>query len=277
MYVRVVITVLAGLVIGGLIAAPLYLAPRTPSKSIVVFVGSVPAPVYNEAADRFKEKYGVRVELRLGGSGSLLSTMKIAKTGDLYIPTSPEYMLEAAEAGIVDMGYVKKLAYLVPAMIVQKGNPHNIRSLEDLSKPGLRVGIADPISVAMGLYAKELLEKNGLWESVRGNIAVYAQSGEATAALILTGAVDVVIGWHVLADLYPDRVERVWVEPPKVPKIAYIAGAVSVFAEDKVLAKGFLDFLASDEVSELWAKYGYYTSEEEARQRAPKALVEDLT
>jgi len=276
MRLRTVIIFLIGAVIGALITAPLYLAPATPSKSITVFAGAAAAPVYDEAAKLFKDKYGVKVEFRLGGSGSVLSAMKIAKTGDLFIPGSPEFLLEAAKSNILDKGSVKKLAYLVPAIIVQKGNPHNITSLEDLSKPGLRVGIADPISVCVGLYAKELLEKNGLWESVKRNIVVYAQSCDATAALIPTGAVDAIIGWHVFVDWYPDKAERVWIEPSKVPKIGYIAGAVSVFAEDKVLAKKFLDFLASEDVAGIWARYGYFASEQEARQYAPNAAIEDI-
>jgi len=274
---RTVIVLLAGVIIGALVTTPLYLTPASPSKSITVFAGAAAAPVYSEAAELFKNKYGVKVELRLGGSGSVLSAMKIAKTGDLYIPGSPEYLLEAAKSNIIDISSVKKLTYLVPAIIVQKGNPHNIRSLEDLTRPGLRVGIADPSSVCVGLYAKELLEKNGLWESVKSNIVVNAQSCEATAALIPTGAVDVIIGWHVFEDWYPDKAERIWVEPSKVPKIGYIAGAVSVFAEDKALAGKFLDFLASEDVAEIWAKYGYYASEQEARQHAPNAAIEDLT
>ena len=271
-----IITTLAVVIIGALITAPLYLTPAAPSKTITVFAGAAAAPVYREAVELFKNKYGVNVELRLGGSGSLLSAIKITKTGDLYIPGSQDFMLEAVKAGVVDISYVKKLAYLVPAIIVQKGNPYNIRTLEDLSKSGLRVGIADPLSVCVGLYAKELLEKNGLWESVKSNIVVYAQSCEATAALIPTGAVDAIIGWHVFEDWYPDKAERVWIEPSMVHKIGYIAGAVSVFAEDKTLAKRFLDFLASEEVAKIWAKYGYFASEKEARQYAPNAFIEDI-
>jgi len=277
MRLRTALIFLIGVIIGAIMTAHIYLAPATTSKSITVFAGAAAAPVYDEATKLFKDKYGVKVELRLGGSGSLLSAMKIARTGDLYIPGSPEFMLEAVKSNLVDLGSVKKLAYLVPAIIVQKGNPHNITSLKDFTKPGLRVGIADPISVAIGLYAKELLEKNGLWESVEGDIEIYSQNAEALAALIPIGAVDVIIGWHVFEEWYPDKAERVWIEPIKVHRIGYISGAVSVFAEDKALAKKFLDFLASEEVAGIWKKYGYFTSEQEARKYAPNAFIEDIT
>ncbi len=44
--------------------------------------------------------------------------MEIAKTGDIYIPGSPEFLQKAVKSGVVDAktGSVRKLAYLVPAM-----------------------------------------------------------------------------------------------------------------------------------------------------------------
>ena len=267
-----------GFIIGALATSALnpMITPAKSAKALSVFAGAAAQPVYSEAAGLFESKYGVRVELKLGGSGSVLSAMKITKMGDLFIPGSPEYLLEAAKSGLVDLNTVKKLAYLVPVIIVQKGNPLNITKIEDLAKPGLRVGVADPASVCVGLYAKELLERNGLWESVAENIVVYAQSCDAAAALIPTKVVDAILGWHVFKEWYPDKSERIWIQPSKIPKIGYIAGAVSVFAEDKGLASRFLEFLTSEEVASVWAKYGYFATVEEARRHAPNAVIEDL-
>lgn len=267
---------IAGIVIGGLGAAALGGLQTSHSRTIVVFAGSAAAPVYNEAASMFESKRGVKVELKLGGSGSLLSAMKIAKTGDVYIPGSPDYLLKANESGVVNLAVsqAKIMAYLVPAIIVQKGNPKHITRLEDLAKPGIRVGIGDPASVCVGLYAKELLEVNGLWAAVSPNIVTYAQSCEATAALIPTRAVDVIIGWHVFHDWNPDKADIVWIDPIKIPRISYIAGAVTTFSRDGELAASFLDFLASTDMRETWAKYGYFPTVEEAKAHAPNATIE---
>jgi len=226
----------------------------------------------------FEARYQVKVELRLGGSGSVLSAMKISKTGDIFIPGSPEYLAQAARLGVVNItaGHVMIFAYLVPAIIVQKGNPKNITSLEDLARPGIRVGIGDPKSVCVGLYAKDLLERSGLWENVSRNIIVYAQSCDATAALIPAKAVDAIIGWHVFQAWTPDKADIVWITPSKIPKIAYIAGAVSVFVEDRSSADAFLDFLSSKDVQEIWTKYGYFATEQDAKMHAPNAEIPPL-
>lgn len=247
-------------------------------QQIEVFAGAAAAPVYREVAGVFEKEYGVKVLLNIGGSGSLLSSLEIIRRGDVFIPGSPEYLILAAQKGIVNFTEYKPkiLAYLVPAIIVQKGNPKNIMSLEDLARPGLRVGIADPESVCVGLYAKELLERNGLWESVSKNIVVYAASCEQTAQIVYTGAVDAVIGWHVFYYWNPDKSEIIWIEASKIPKIGYIAGAVTTFAKNRASAERFLDFLMSEKVHAIWRKYGYFPSLLEAKLYAPNAVVEEM-
>jgi len=274
----VLLTFLVGVTVGALVAVRLAPYFSAPQEKLIVFAGAAGAPVLEEAAQMFEAKYGVHVELRLGGSGSVLSAMKISRTGDVFIPGSPEYLLQAAKLGVVNItsGHVMIFAYLVPAIIVQKGNPKNVTSIEDLARHGIRVGIGDPESVCVGLYAKDLLEKSGLWESVSRNIVVYAQSCDALAALIPAGAVDAIIGWHVFQVWTPTKADIVWISPSKVTKISYLAGAISTFVEHKSSAEGFLDFLASKEVQSIWSKYGYFATKQDAKAQAPDAKIEAL-
>jgi len=267
-----------GLAVGALLVVGAFQFLSSGTSRIVVFAGAASAPVLEEATHVFEAKHGVKVELRLGGSGSVLSAMRISRTGDIFLPGSPDFLLQAAKQGIVNLttGHVEVFAYLVPAIIVQKGNPKNITSLEDLAEPGIRVGIADPESVCVGLYARDLLQKNGLWETVSKNIVVYAQSCDATAALIPERAVDAILGWHVFQAWSPDKADIVWITPSRIPKISYIAGAVSVFAEERASAEAFLDFLASSDGRAIWAKYGYFVTLEDAKAHAPDATVELL-
>ena len=87
---------------------------------------------------------------------------------------------------------------------------------------------------------------------------------------------DAIIGWHVFKDWTPDKVDIVWITPSKIPKISYIAGAVSVFAENRASAEAFLDFLASGDGRVIWAKYGYFATPEDAKVHAPNATIEPL-
>jgi len=255
---------------GSIVAYSMATRP-SPQKTILAFCGAASKPVMEEAAQTFEKETGIKVELTLGGSGTMLSQMKISKIGDLYIPGSDDYMLRAIKDGIVDSKTVKVLAYLIPAIIVQEGNPKNIKSLEDLAKPGITVGIADPESVCVGEYAVNILKYNNLWDDVEKNIVVHAESCDKTAVLIYLKQVDVVIGWRDFANWDPEKADAVLINPEKIPKIASIPGGISTYSENKVEAEKFLNFLASQSGQEIFRKYGYITALDEAKTYAPNA------
>src|SRR4030042_5786959 len=111
----------------------------------------------------------------------MLSQMELSKSGDLYIPGSPDYMVKAEKKDVIDPPSVQKIAYLVPVIAVQHGNPKNIQSLADLAKPGIEVGIGNPAAVCVGLYAVEILDYNHLLADVSPNIVTQAESWEKKA------------------------------------------------------------------------------------------------
>lgn len=244
-------------------------------RTITAFVGSASKPAMEEAAQTFSQNTGIKVYLNLGGSGNVLSQMKIAKSGDLYIPGSPDYMARAEREGVVYPDSEATIAYLVPAILVQEGNPRGITSFSDLTSPGIEIGIADPESVCVGLYAVEILEYNGLLDRMRetGNVVTYTESCAKTASLISLKAVDAIIGWRVFTHWNPETTDVVYLEPQQVPRIAYIPGAISTFTKDREGAQRFLDFLVSAEGQEIFRKWGYLATEAEARQSAPDAKI----
>lgn len=241
-------------------------------KTITAFCGSASKPAMEEAARAFEQETGIKVYLNFSGSGTMLSQMKISQSGDLYIPGSPDYMVMAEKDGVVDPDSVKIISFLVPAILVQEGNPQNIQKLSDLARPGIEVGIGNPEAVCVGLYAYEILEYNNLLSEVEPNIVTHAESCSRTATLIALKSVDAILGWRVFAN-WRDTIDVVYLEPPQIPRLAYIPGAISTFTEDRESARKFLDFLASPKGQEIFQKFGYITTESEAREFAPDAQI----
>ena len=144
--------------------------------TVTAFVGSASKPAMEEAAAAFEEETGIRVYCNFGGSGTLLSQIELSQSGDLYIPGSQDYMAKAEKKSVIDSASVEKIAYLVPTIGVQHGNPKNIQTLAELAGPGIEVGIGNPEAVCLGLYAVEILEYNHLLADVSKNIVVHAKS-----------------------------------------------------------------------------------------------------
>jgi molybdate transport system substrate-binding protein len=242
-------------------------------KTLTAFVGSASKPPVEEAARAFQEKTGIEVYLTFGGSGSLLSQIELSKSGDLYIPGSPDYMVKAERQGMVDPSSEQKIAYLVPVMAVPRGNPANIKSLADLARPGVRVGIGNPEAVCLGLYAVEIFDFNHMLDSVSQNIVVHAKSCEDTATLVSLKSVDAVIGWDVFQHWDPADIEVVYLAPEQLPRIAYVPGAVLKFSSNADNARKFLEFLVSPEGQAIFQKWGYITTEADAKKYAPDAVI----
>lgn len=239
---------------------------------VVIFAGSAAQPPLEEAAKVFEEQAAIPVVLHLGGSGAMLSQVRLSGQGDLYIPGSPDYMDKAIAYNLV-ASVPARLAYLVPALIVAEGNPLNIRRLQDLSREGLRIGIADPDGVCVGLYAVEILESNGLLEKVRPNLKGMVESCAKAASMIPLNLVDVVLGWREFEAWRPGEMEAILPEPTDIARIAYIPAAVLRGAKNPQGAEQFLAFLTSDTGRSIFHKWGYYTEEEDVRRLSPQATI----
>lgn len=241
-------------------------------KSITIFAGSASKPALEEAAGVFTEETGTEVVLNFSGSGTMLSQMKITRSGDLYIPGSPDYMKLAEEDGIVEPDSINIISYLVPAILVQQGNPENIQALCDLSETDIKVGIGNPEAVCVGLYAIEILEFNDMLAEIRPNIVTHAESCSKTATLVALQSVDAIIGWRVFSEWH-DTIDVVYLEPEQIPRISYMPAAVSTYTRDRESAEEFIDFLSSSKGQAIFKKHGYLATEEEAREYAPYAQI----
>jgi len=261
------------LVAGLLILSTFVGCTNTEQKTLTVFAGAASKPALDEVARAFEQGTGIKVYANYGGSGTMLSQMKIAKSGDLYIPGSPDYMVMAERDSVVEPQSVKIISYLIPVIAVQHRNPKNIQTLSDLAKPGLKIGIAAPETVCVGLYAIEILEYNNLLAEVAKNVITHAESCDKTATIVSLKAVDAVIGWHVFHNWDPDKIDVVYLKPEQIPRIAYIPAAVSTFSKDKESAQKFIDFLLSPAGQDTFRKWGYIATEAEARKFAPNARV----
>ena len=243
-------------------------AQSSPNR-ILVYAGAASKPATEEIIKGFKEKTGIVADVIFGGSGFVLSQMKLSKKGDLYFPGSSDFMELAKKEGLVFPESEKIVVYLVPAINVQKGNPKGINSLRDLTKDGIRVAIANPEMVCVGSYAVEIIEKNltpSEKEKFKKNLVNYTESCEKTASVISLKAVDAVIGWRVFQYWDSERIESILLKPEAISRIGYIPIAISRFTEDKIAAQKFIDFLLSSHGKATFQKYHYLMDVQEARR-----------
>lgn len=243
------------------------------AKELLAFVGSASKPPMEELAALFERNSGIKLLVHFGSSGAMLSQMELTRKGDIYFPGSPDFMEKAKKKDLVYAHTERVVAYLVPAINVRKGNPKNIKGLKDLAKPGIKIAIANPEVVCVGLYAVETLSFNHITEKVKPNIVTYTESCEKTAFIIALGSVDAVFGWDVFQHWNSKKIETVLLQPQEIPRIGYLPIAISKFAKDPHEAQAFIEFVTSKDGRDVFRKHGYLVTEEEARRRAPTADI----
>ena len=246
---------------------------KSAEKELMFFCGSAVKVPMDEIIVNYQKEKGVKISVIYSGSGTLLSQMELSGRGDVYLAGSPDFIIIGEKKNLLIKGSDKLVAYLVPAIIVPKGNPKNIRSLEDLSKKNIRVGVGNPETVCLGLYGIELLHKNKLLDKVMPNVVVFAKSCEDTAMLAVLKKVDAILGWDVFASWNPHDVEWIRIDDKKIPRLAYVPIALSVFVKDKAAAQEFINYILSEKGRSVFKKWGYFSDLKDVKKYAPKATI----
>jgi molybdate transport system substrate-binding protein len=168
--------------------------------------GSFKAPGEKLVAE-YRKATGRTVTISFGQSEDLLPHVKNHTQGDLFLTHDPyaKYTAEAkAESRTVVVGYLR------PALVVKKGNPKGIKSIEDLAKPGLRVALLNPEFSTCGKMVADLLEKKGLKDKVMANVgnALFRSHSEIATGIKMDQR-DAGLMWNGVTSNYADAMDVV--------------------------------------------------------------------
>ncbi|RKY03152.1 molybdate ABC transporter substrate-binding protein [Candidatus Poribacteria bacterium] len=225
-------------------------------KVLKLYCGGGLRPPVSEIIKLFEEETGIRVKPTYAGAGVLLTQIQLTRQGDLYMPGDELFIKRAEEKGLIAERRV--VAYFIPVILVRKGNPRGIEGLEDLARPGVKVGMGDPDACAIGGVALDILEKNGLREAVRKNVVYTSSTVIELANAVKLGMIDAAIVWNATAALYKGEAEAVEI-PWERNVIARIPIGILSFSKHKKEARKFLEFITSRRAKEVFRKHGYTT------------------
>ena len=198
--------ILAGVLIG-LISALSPSSAISSKKPVVLLAGASLRPAIEAVTKAYQSEYGVEIQVQYDTSENLLSSIRLAKTGDLYLPAEEYYLERGREFGVVRE--VLPIGHTRPIIAVKKGNPKHITSLRDFLRPDVAVALASP-SAAIGRLSHELLQKSGDWEDFQkrrneagASVAELGKEPEVANSILL-GAVDAGIIWESSVGRYKE-------------------------------------------------------------------------
>jgi ABC-type molybdate transport system substrate-binding protein len=190
----------------------------------------------------------------------------------------------------VNLGHLKQLkasgameSYMVYMhnelqIMVAKGNPKKIASIDDLAREDVRTSMPNPINEGiMQFYIREVLERHAIWQVISGgkecvscqttkNNWFTAVHHRETPDRIKTGQSDAGVVWRT--EVLQARRDGADVDAVTLPdedslraEVAYVIGAMNG-SPHRVEADAFLAFLQSPRGQDAYAKFGFVKANE---------------
>lgn len=227
------------------------------AKELLVFCGAGLRPPVAELASTFARENSIKVVPDYAGAEVLLSKIKLAQRGDLYMPGDRQFVCQAAEKGLILSQ--KSVCYFVPTILVQKDNPEKIRHLDDLIKPGIKLGLGHPYILPVGRIAREIFQKNNIsWTDVERNLKFQSTTVNELGMQIQAKSLDAVIVWDAIARYYSEHGDQVPI-PAEQNVISTVDVGVLTFTQNRELAEKFVNFVVSERGQAVFKKHNYST------------------
>jgi molybdate transport system substrate-binding protein len=235
----------------------LLLAALTPGSSqqpVVVSAAISLTDALHDVERAYAAAGGGPVRFNFAGSNVLARQIVNGAPADIFI-SADERQMDFAQSGraIDDASRFDLLANRL-AVVAPLGRRGPIPNAQALLR-ARRIAVADPAAVPAGVYARQFLERSGVWESVQSRLLPLVNVRAALAAAESGGADAAIVYESDAAASTKVHLEFV-VTGPAAPRIVYPAALVAR-SGNREAAIAFLAFLRGPEATEIFRRYRF--------------------
>jgi molybdate transport system substrate-binding protein len=223
------------------------------AESVRIFAAASLTDALTEAIESFQSSHpGVRVVPQYGGSNDLARQILAGAPAHLFFSADERQMDRLTAEGTIEADSRRDLLSNQLVIVEAKSGPAQIREPKDLERVE-KIALADPEAVPAGVYAREWLEKRGLWNSVRPRVV---PTLDVRAALAAVASGNVAAGIVYRTDALIEARVRVALEVPAAegPRIVYPLALVRGASEP---ARSLYQFLASKDAARIFERHGF--------------------
>jgi molybdate transport system substrate-binding protein len=183
----------------------------------------------------------------------LLARAEQPGVADLFLPGDASYLAEL-QRQTKRVAERANLAYLLPCIVVARGNPKKIASVADLAQPGVRVALGNPEACQVGRAADTLLRKAGIDPAAID--PKYGLTVSEVGLWVKVGDVDAAIVWDATAVDLGGAVEVVAV-PVDSALVSRVDIAMLTDARNPEVARQFIEFCTGPRARGILRRKGY--------------------
>ncbi len=218
----------------------------------------------------YESEYGRPIHIQYGPSQTLLTSLELSETGDLFLPADDSFIELARNRNLVVEAL--PLAQMRAVVAVRRGNPKSIHSFEDLLREDVNLVQANPEAAAIGKLTEGILSKVGLWEKLKQRTAAFRTTVTDVANDLVVDAADAGIVYDAVLHSYPN------LEPIELPEFqaanSKVVVAVSRTSTQPSEALHFARYLAAkDRGSKRYSEFGFVAADGDAWSDAPEISI----
>jgi molybdate transport system substrate-binding protein len=175
----------------------------------------------NDLARKFHAKTGAEVKVNAGPTNALATQIIAGAPADLFLAASAEWADKVADADLaaerVDL-LTNRLVIIVP-----RGNPADVRQLEDLQKPAVKKIALAGENAPAGVYANQALRKLGLLNKLADDRKIVrGQDVRAALSFVARGEAEAGIVYSTDAAIAKDVETAGEIDPALHDEIRYV-------------------------------------------------------
>ena len=219
-------------------------------------------------AAKYRAEFGVEVQLQYGPTGALISNLRVARRGDLFIAADDGSIADARKFELVRE--VLPLVRQHPVIAVRAGNPKNIRALADLLRDDVKLALTNPDAASISRVSKAAL--GDTWAKLAARATVTKPTVTEIAADLSLGTVDAAILWDATVPQFKGLVA---VEVPELKdRVENASAAVLAFCPQPAAALKFARYLAAPEQGgAVFQSHGFQLADGDKWAEKPELIL----
>ena len=224
------------------------------AQPLTVSAASSVAEVLTEAGKAWSAAGGPGVQVNAGGSNVLARQVAAGARVDVFLSADHPQMEVARRSGRLAAAPRDLLSNTLVVVVPPDAARKTLVPRELAAAGVTRIALGNPASVPAGVYARQWLERAGLWEAVSKKV-VPTLSVRAALAAVRNGHADAGVVFATDARTAPDVPVAYSVPAADAPPIRYPVAVVTGPREAE--ATRFVEFLFSPAARDIFARAGF--------------------
>jgi len=227
-----------------------------PAADLQVFAAASLTDVLRELTPAYEQASGDKLSCNFAGSSVLERQIEEGAPADLFLSADEAKMDLLEKKNLLLPSTRRNLLTNSLVIVVSSEGGAPIQGPNDLAAPAIQhIALAQPETVPAGIYAKQYLQKLGLWDSLSAKI-VPTENVRAALAAVEAGNAEAALVYRTDAQISKKVRVAYSVPPGDTPPIVYPLAALKASSNPDA-ARRLLAFLESPAAAAVFEKYGF--------------------